>query len=255
MSRRKTILLSIPHGGLEMPAELAPMAAIPAEDVFADIDPFTREIFTLDLETVAVVDTGIARTFVDMNRAVDDLPPANPDGVVKTETCHGKRIYARPLNGRVIAGLLESHYHPYHERIRAAIERFRPHIALDCHSMAAVGPKISPDVGLERPMVCLGNRHGQACVDEIVQRLGRCFLQAFDLRPEQLTINRPFAGGFITRHFGNNPVPWVQVEISRALYLDPRWFDADSLEIDRERLAELNGMFRTAVTLFLDDSD
>jgi len=29
------------------------------------------------------LDTDITRPYVDLNRAVDDLPPENPDGVVK----------------------------------------------------------------------------------------------------------------------------------------------------------------------------
>ncbi len=100
-------------------------------------------------------------------------------------------------------------------------------------------------------MVCLGDADGQACDRHIVETLAQCFAGAFSLPAEEVTINEPFAGGYITQTYGKNPVPWVQVEISRDLYLRPPWFDYSTLSMDPARLARVNKMFETALRLFL----
>ena len=40
---------------------------------------------------------------------------------------------------------------------------------------------------------------------------------------------------------GSGPVPFLQIEISRALYLAEPYFDEGTLEIDDKRVADLNG--------------
>jgi hypothetical protein len=44
----------------------------------------------------------------------------------------------------------------------------------------------------------------------------------------------------------------VQVEMSRDLYLRPKYFDRHSLKIDHGRLAELNARFEEALRLFFE---
>ena len=39
--------------------------------------------------------------------------------------------------------------------------------------------------------------------------------------------------------FGGDPLPWLQLEMSRALYLAPPWFDRATLSICPEPLSEL----------------
>jgi N-formylglutamate deformylase len=57
-----------------------------------------------------------------------------------------------------------------------------------------------------------------------------------------VTLNEPFSGGFITRTHGNNPIPWIQLEINRSLYLRPPWYDASKWTISKGRLAELSSV-------------
>jgi len=249
---RLPVLLSIPHSGTWVPEEVESRVCLTRSDLFDDTDAFSREIYDLDSRVVEVVGTEIARAFIDLNRAPNDLPPKNPDGVVKTLTCYEKPIYhqGRELDSKLTVTLLRRYYHPYHLRIREVVRRPGVTLALDCHSMASEGPAISPDTGLKRPMVCLGNRNGRSCDRETTEKLADCFRKAFALTVRQVRINYPFAGGFITRTYGNKPLPWIQVEINRALYLVPPWFDRDTLEMDSERLRELNYMFETALRMF-----
>lgn len=247
------VLLSIPHGGTLAPREISSRIALAPGDLFADSDAFTREIYGLGDKVAACMDTEIARVYVDLNRATDDRPPQNPDGVVKTRTCHGRSIYfpGQDLDRPAADDLIEKYHAPYH---RALLETLRGHsnieLFLDCHSMEAVGPDFSPDPGASRPSFCLGGNHGQSCPPETVRRLARCLGEAFSLENQEITIDSPFAGGHITRIYGNHPRPGVQIEMNRGLYLSAPWFDAERLTVAPARLAELNRSFERALALF-----
>lgn len=60
----------------------------------------------------------------------------------------------------------------------------------------------------------------------------------------EVTINNPFKGGFITRNYGNNPLPWIQIEMNRKIYLSEEYFDYRTLKMRGDRLTELNGKLR-----------
>lgn len=248
------VLLSIPHGGMDIPAELEDRIVLSAADIFEDIDPYTREIYDLGDSVTHVVSTAYPRTFVDLNRAPDDLPPDNPDGVVKSHTCYGKTIYQSGMepDSDLKDTLLEKYYFPYHNEIERLSNSKDPAIALalDCHSMAAVGPAISPDRGKKRPMVCLGNAHGRSCSQEAAAAMAACFRRAFSLEENDVTINRPFAGGYITRRYGGHPLPWIQVELNRDLYLRETFFNRRTLSVDKSRILEIRQMFEEALRLY-----
>jgi formiminoglutamase len=112
--------------------------------------------------------------------------------------------------------------------------------------MLPVGPAVGPDTGQPRPAICLGNAHGRSCPTSDVERLAACLRQSFDLPAEEVTVNRPFAGGYLTRRYGNRPVPWIQIEINRQLYLNTNNPETP----DRRRLAEMRAMFSVALAAF-----
>ncbi|RMD96692.1 MAG: N-formylglutamate amidohydrolase [Deltaproteobacteria bacterium] len=248
------LLLSIPHGGEEIPPEVADRTALEPAERFADSDPFTREIYDVKDRAVFVISAKIARAVVDLNRAPSDLPPKNPDGVVKSHTCEGRAVYLpdKTPDPLLVETLLARYYHPYHEKIRTTLQRERERLllGLDCHSMAAVGPAIAPDPGKKRPIFCLSNAAGRSAPDPMVERFASALAKAFRIDSSHIAINAPFLGGFITRTYGGDPIPWIQIEMNRSLYLAPPWFDEKSLEIDHERLRWLNARFREALEIF-----
>ena len=69
-----------------------------------------------------------------------------------------------------------------------------------------------------------------------------------------VSINDPFQGGHITKTYGNNPLPWIQIEMNRDLYLSKDWFDENTLSIDSSRLQELNHLFENCLNLFFKKS-
>lgn len=248
------VLLSIPHGGTRIPSELRDRLAIGEKEIFEDIDGFTRDIYDLEGKVQHVVKADIARTFVDPSRSESDLPPGNPDGVIKSHTCFGKIIYKKnqqPDTSETVV-LIEKYYKPYHKKIQDIARKEGNSLAIcfDCHSMAETGPAISPDRGQNRPLFCLGNAFGKSAPDEWMQRIKSCLAEAFELDESSVAINEPFSGGFLTRNYGNNPLPWIQIEMNRSMYLRQPWFDSETLTISKERTTDLNGRFLRAVTVF-----
>lgn len=248
------VLLSIPHGGMRTPGELRSRLAIGREEIFEDIDGFTPQIYDLSGKVRHVVKADIARTFVDLGRAPTDLPPDNPDGVIKSHTCFGKTIFKTGQEPTVeeTASLLERYYFPFHNRLQKTILQDQASLVLciDCHSMAETGPRIAPDTGKKRPLFCLGTRFGASVSDEMAGRLKTCIAEAFEIDGENVAVDKPFAGGYITRHYGNNPVPWIQIEMNRCLYMRKPWFDRGSLKVASDRIRELNSSFGRALEAF-----
>lgn len=247
------VLLSIPHGGDQTPPELMDNSVISKQAMLADSDLFTRKIYGIKDDVAFMVDTCIARVFIDLNRAPSDVPPYNPDGVIKTHSCHGVAIYRHDLwkDSVLVNKLLKQYYSPYHQKIQSILEQHQNlELMLDCHSMEAVGPAIGPDQGVERPLICLGSRFGESCDPSKTQRMAFALRRAFELKDDQLTIDHPFAGGYITQHYGNNPLPCLQIELNRKLYLEGARYDGQSFQINPEKIAELKQKFRAALMLF-----
>jgi N-formylglutamate amidohydrolase len=208
--KRLPLLVSVPHAGLAVPPEVSHLNRLTLGEIAADGDEGARKIYyPLESSVTHFVTTDIARAFVDLNRPEDDL---SKDGVVKSHTCWDVPIYAEPLSPELIETLLERYHRPYHQRL-SAMAGGDLLIGFDCHTMAACGPPVGPDPGEERPQVCIGDGNG-ACPRQWAELLAECFRDQF---PGEVTINRPFSGGYITR-FRGSEMPWVQLELSRGSF-------------------------------------
>lgn len=250
--KKLPFLISIPHGGESIPPEIAEDVCITPRDQFDDSDSFTNQIYDVGIFVEEQVNSTIARAFVDNSRGRDQLPPEYPDGLIKTATCYNRPIYKEGRQPDLITTslLIDRYYSAYHERLQDALLNPRVIIALDCHSMAEIAPEVSPDRGNKRPLINLGDAEGSACDSSITEMLRQSFIEVFSVNEDEVTINRPFKGGFITRYYGNNPTPWIQIEMNRKLYLSAECFDYDSLQMRDNRLKELNIQFRKVLIKF-----
>ena len=234
-----------------MPPELSSIVCITQKDLFDDSDPFVVELYDVGDTVQRVIKTNIARAFVDLNRAPDDLAPQNPDGLIKSTTCYQKPIYTNQPDEPLQNIIIDKYYKPYHESIQKSMQELDVKYCFDCHTMASVAPNIAPDGNnSKRPAFCLSNRDGNSAPNDTVQLLSECISECYGVSESDISINDPFHGGYITRTHGNNPIPWIQIEMNRDLYLNEKWFDKDSLKIDENRLSELNQQFADTLTLF-----
>ncbi len=205
---RLPLLISVPHAGLAVPPEVAHLNRLTPGQIAEDGDLGAREIYAiLKTEVAHFLTSDIARAFVDLNRAEDDI---RDDGVVKTHTCRNVPVYTEPLTQALTETLLQHYHRPYHRNL-TTLAGAGVVLGVDCHTMAAHEPPVGPDPGAERPQVCLGNADG-TCPPDWMESLQTCFQAHF---PGPVAINTPFAGGHVTRFHGRE-MPWVQLKLSRG---------------------------------------
>ena len=131
----------------------------------------------------------------------------------------GQDIYRTRLTVADAMRRIDTVYRPYHRALRGLLQethrRFGEAILLDCHSMpsASLGAEIQT-----RPDIVLGDRYGTSCAPVLIDTVQA----AFEALGYRVARNRPYAGGFITEHYGQpaSAVHALQIEINRALYMD-----------------------------------
>jgi N-formylglutamate deformylase len=230
VKQRYPFLISVPHGGTDVPEHIRPLLLLNDEELRYYCDPLTRVVFGYRDRVEAYIDTPLSRMIVDLNRPPLPLPLRDPDGIIKLRTIDGREVYRPGLvpDMHLIHSLLMTHYFPYHQQIDELIDRHPVMIAFDCHSMLPYGSEHQKDARKARPLICLGNngdRRGKArkgsiatCSEEWITTLAGVFKEEFP-QDNGVAINNPFSGGFISNaHFWHKGIPWIQIEINRALY-------------------------------------
>ena len=262
--KKLPLLISIPHSGLQVPAELEDFCRLNLPDRLRDGDTWAGQLFDLKDNVLAFFRFAVARAIVDPNRAADDLPPKNPDGVVKTVTVDGEPVWKNSggLAAEQVEFLLNEYYYPYHQSLAASSQNQGILLGLDCHTMLALAPQSSPRPLEKRPLVCLSNRGDQNGdkLDEplsappgLLRALGKALEQRLqnidrDRSVPVVSLNRPFRGGYVVRKNRDlGLIPWIQVEFNRSLYLssEPRTKIPD--QETARRLDNLRSLFLSAL--------
>ena len=142
-------------------------------------------------------------------------------GTIPRTVGDGNDIYRGSLTIDEALDRIETLYKPYHRALaRALITAQRRHgvaVLVDCHSMPSAAVARSESFQCD---IVIGDRFGTSADPSIPD-----FIEASlrDLGYE-VARNRPYAGGYITEHYGNpeSGIHAVQIEINRGLYLDER---------------------------------
>ncbi|HSQ92716.1 MAG TPA: N-formylglutamate amidohydrolase [Methanoregula sp.] len=258
---RYPFLISVPHGGTEVPGPVRPRLLLSDEELRYYCDPQTRVIFGFKNRVAAYIDTPVSRMVVDLNRPPLPLPLRDPDGIIKLRTIDGREVW-RPgqvPDMRFVHGLLMAHYFPFHQQVDELIDLHHVRIAFDCHSMLPHGSEQQKDAGKARPLICLSNNgdlKGRAkkggittCSEEWVAVLAGAFREEFSLGSE-VAVNNPFSGGFISNaHYWHKGIPWIQIEVNRALYepADSALHPQDNVQ---DRVLRLREKIWKVLTLF-----
>lgn len=179
------------------------------------------------------------RAWLDLNRAptdldptlIEDLPPGAEGGpraqsgygVVPRLTGDGRPLYCDRLSLAEVTRRIEAAHAPYHAALDALMEQTRARhgvaVLIDWHSMPGPGPNPPAKRPVAAfPQIVLGDRHGVACATALTRRVA-ALLRGEGLR---VALNQPYAGGWTTERWGRPDEGFhaLQIEISRALYLD-----------------------------------
>ncbi|MCG8626350.1 MAG: N-formylglutamate amidohydrolase [Proteobacteria bacterium] len=136
-------------------------------------------------------------------------------GVIPRKAKHGKAIYDGALPGFEARHRLTYYYRRFHTTLRQCIADASKYnsevVLLDMHSMPSDIQGCDADIVLGDGNGTTASMPLMTCLGQTVARHG--------LRPQH---NTPFAGGYITRHYGkpHAGVSAIQIEINRRLYLD-----------------------------------
>ena len=163
----------------------------------------------------------------------------------------GAEIYSRKLTFQEALRRIRGYYWPYHTALKDLIERTRQRygfcLLVDCHSMPSNPLNESAAI---RPDFVLGDRFSTSCNPEFTRFVARQ-LRAMGYR---VSLNKPYAGGYITEHYGRPSAGLhaLQIEVNRSLYMDEvsyaRSDGFQSLRADIARLSQ--AMFDMAPSLF-----
>lgn len=200
------------------------------------VDDLVGEAPALGIPLLAAT---ISRQYVDLNRSSTEMDSAlltgvwpcgsaetyntrAGRGVIPRLTFVGKHALNRhPLSVTAAFKRLQEIWYPYHEELSRLAEQVQAVagqvIVLDFHSMAPQWPG-RPE--MTAPDICLGDAHGTSCSAALRDKVRDAFCQL----GYGVELNRPFPGGYITRHYGRpaSGRESLQIEISKALYLDAK---------------------------------
>ncbi len=227
-----------PHSGRVYPdhfldqSRLAPAALRKSEDYF--VDELFAEAAALGAPLIAA---NFPRAYLDVNREPYELDPelfleTLPDwanqqsirvigglGTIARIVADGEEIYRQPLKLDDGLARIEHLYKPFHEALAGLINTARAQfgyaVLIDCHSMPSA---LVAQTSTSRPDIVIGDRFGTSCDP----RLSRIVRQGLSSLGYDVQMNRPYAGGYITEHYGRpaRGVHALQLELNRGLYVD-----------------------------------
>jgi N-formylglutamate amidohydrolase len=236
------LVLTSPHSGRRYPPAFLEASRLDAMAIRRSEDSFVDQLFGAAPELgVPLLAAEFPRAYCDVNREAWELDPAMFEdalpnyvnaasprvsaglGTIARIVGTGEPIYRRKMRFAEAEGRIRLCWQPYHEAlaglIAATVAQFGVCLVLDCHSM----PSTPVARGLPIPDVVLGDVHGTSCAPQVTAFVDRKLSQ-LGLR---LRRNEPYAGGFITRHYGRPRagVHVLQIEFLRALYMDEALFE------------------------------
>lgn len=235
-----------PHSGRRYPDRFLKQSRLDRINIRRSEDAYVDELFAGAVSVGApLLAAHFPRAWLDVNREPWELDPrmfsepvpafanvrsarvAGGLGTVPRLVGEGLEIYRSrlPLSEALLR--IETAYKPYHECLQKLIAhthgRFGCAVLVDCHSMPA---NIRPSEDQGRPDFIVGDRFGTSASQVLSE-------QAISLLSSMgyvVTHNKPYAGGFITEHYGRpeRGLHAIQVEVNRGLYMNESTYEKSS---------------------------
>ncbi|MDQ3287090.1 MAG: N-formylglutamate deformylase [Pseudomonadota bacterium] len=233
------LLISLPHDGSAIPAELASRMTPEARRA-PDTDWHVSRLYAFARELGAsVLVPRHSRYVVDLNRPPDDIslyPGQNTTGLCPIRRFDAEPVYlpGQEPTAEEITARVDTWWRPYHDALAGELERLRTlHgrvVLWEGHSIRGSElPFLFPG---RLPDLNLGTAAGSSCLPALQQRLEAVL--AAQERYDWVANGR-FKGGYITRHYGASAagLDAVQLEISQRLYMDEASFEYDEAKAAR----------------------
>lgn len=236
--RTTSVVFASPHSGRAYTHDFLKRSTLNENEVRSSEDAYVDQLLSAVPDHGApLIAAQAPRAFLDLNRAPDELDPAliegvrrmshNPRvasglGVIPRVVANGRAIYRGKLTLTEAHRRISDHWRPYHDQLQTLLDQsintFGEAILIDCHSMPHEALENVGPPGATRPHIVLGDRFGASASPAIVAQVEATFSDA----GFRVARNMPFAGAFITQHYGkpNRKQHAVQVEIDRALYMN-----------------------------------
>ena len=235
-----------PHSGRIYPKAFLASARLDAQALRKSEDCYVDELYgdVADLGAPLIA-ARFPRAYIDVNREPYELDPelfneplppfANTQsvrvvgglGTIARIVADNEEIYRERLSVAAALERVDRLYKPFHAALAGLLEdarrRFGIAILIDCHSMPSIS---AGQPNTARPDFVLGDRFGVSCDGKLTRFLKEQLAET----GYAVHLNRPYAGGFITEHYGR-PVRGchaLQIEVNRALYLNENSFERTS---------------------------
>lgn len=222
----RPLLVSMPHVGTHLPAQLAARLTPDARTV-PDTDWHMDRLYDFARELGAsILMATHSRYVIDLNRPPDNAnlyPGQDTTGLCPVDSFDKTPIYADGTNGpddAEIALRRDAIWHPYHNALQGELKRLRDAhgtIALwDAHSIRSVLPRFFEGKLTD---FNLGSADGKSCDAGLAADVVE-IAKAVPLHTAVL--NGRFKGGYITRQYGNpgDGVHAIQLELTQSSYME-----------------------------------
>ncbi|HZX71677.1 MAG TPA: N-formylglutamate deformylase [Rhodanobacter sp.] len=230
---RVPLLISLPHDGSFIPAEMAARMH-PAARRSPDTDWHVARLYEPLAETLgaSVLKPQVSRYVVDLNRPADGhalYPGQRETGLVPRVGFDGEPLYrdGDEPDAAEIERRVTDYWQPYHQALSQELARLcAAHgraVLWEGHSIRGRVPMLFEG---KLPDLNLGTATGTSCGELLQSRLQACLESQSRF---SVAVNGRFKGGYITRHYGRPDagVQAVQLELVQLNYMDEASFQYD----------------------------
>ncbi|MFT8953815.1 MAG: N-formylglutamate amidohydrolase [Gluconobacter sp.] len=229
------LVVSSPHSGQKYFQDFLESSRLSLWELQQTEDRFVDQLFEC-VPSIGgtLLTTEFPRIWCDVNRDCRELdsgmfkPSLSATGLLQTSkvragfgviprcATQGRPIYTHCLPLDEVQRRLVASWVPYHQALQNLLyemqKQFGSVILLEAHSMPRLHQAKSCDM-------VLGDLHGKSCSPALTEYVE----QYFSGRGYAVRRNVPYAGGYITRHYGqpSEGIHALQLEICRSRYLNP----------------------------------